>query len=111
MRKGQPVKGRRTVWISLAAAALSLSLFVVALGAVLDGPPGPLREAAETVSRPFLRLSRAAGSQVRQVYARFTAQGELLEELAALRTENTRLLREARLGEAGVLRAQGGELF
>lgn len=86
-------------WLPLTAAALSLSLLAVALGAVLSGPPGPLREGAETVSRPFLRLFSAAGGQVRQVQAHFTAQEALLDELSALRQENTRLLREARLGE------------
>lgn len=90
---------KRYQWIWIAAAALSLSLLAVTLGAVFSPPAGPVREAAETAARPFLRLSAAAAAEGRRLLGYFSSLDALRAENAALQEENVRLTREARLGE------------
>jgi len=89
--------GRRWIWIT--GAAVSVSLLALALGSVFPQSPGPVREAAETISRPFQRVYALAGEQARRVLGYFASVDALREENTALREENLRLTREARLGE------------
>lgn len=74
----------RHKWISIVAAAVSLSLIAAALAVALPGRAAALRGVGEELSRPFLSLLAGAGRQVDALRDRF-ADGE------ALRAENDAL--------------------
>ena len=95
-RKDEPLKK----WMGIAAAALSLSLLAAAVWTLFPTAPGPLRQAGETVSRPFHRLVSAGSAAL--------AQGKrYLAGIDALQAENQALKEALAQGEAA---ARAGEL-
>lgn len=86
--------------MGIAAAALSLSLLAAAVGLLFPNAPGPLREAGETVSRPFHRLF-SAGSEALAQAKRYAAG------MDALQAENQALRQALAQGEQA---ARAGEL-
>ena len=95
-------------WIKIVAAALSLSLIAAALDLVLMGTSGPLRDGAETVARPFLRLWAEGAERVSQWETALTDGEALSAENRALKQENARLVRHLRT--AGMARKENARL-
>lgn len=80
------------------AVALSLSLIAAAAALVLPGTSGPLRQAGETVSRPFLRLAAAVTEKVRQGVGTLESIQSLREQNAALEETVAQLRDQAQAG-------------
>ena len=77
----------RHKWISIVAAAVSLSLIAAALAVALPGRAAALRGVGEELSRPFLSLLAGAGRQVDALRARFADGHALRAENDALRDQ------------------------
>ena len=80
------------------AVALSLSLIAAAAALVLPGTSGPLRQAGETVSRPFLRLAAVVTEKVRQGVGTLESIQSLRDQNAALEETVAQLRDQAQAG-------------
>lgn len=87
----------KATWIL--AAALSLSLMIVAAGQLFGGLMGPAAELFQTVSRPLRAATVFLDQNAAHWYGQATQYDTLLAENQALREELAGLREEVRLGQ------------